>query len=198
MTIFTRLVDIDFSACDPSSSRGVMIWLISNAPSLKAIHLTESHFLPDVSNAMINMSHLSKLEITKIRGTAEFYDPITSFIRHHIAMEDQSTLEEFSLHINDGITHAAAWLNLISQMNHLKDLKLLAGVFPEYFLPVLQKIGRGCPSLESLTLGNAYYRDANFTDGVIRSLCEHPKLRYLKSSSQVIISRRLFRFVQVS
>ncbi|CDH54816.1 predicted protein [Lichtheimia corymbifera JMRC:FSU:9682] len=176
-TTFAQLVDIDFSDSMSSSSNGFMIWLISNAPNLKGIHLTESHFLPDVSNAMINMSHLSTLEITKIRGTAEFFDPIISFMKHHNAMEDRSSLEEIILHIDDGTMHAVVWLKLVAQMKRLKDLKLLTDVIPQYCLPTLVNIGQHCSSLESVTLGTQ--SGSYFTDGVIRSLCQHPKLKYL-------------------
>ncbi|KAJ8652404.1 hypothetical protein O0I10_011984 [Lichtheimia ornata] len=191
-TIFTRLVNVDFSLCDPSSSCGFMLWLISNGPNLKAIHLTESHFLPDVSNAIIKMSNLSKLEITKIAGTAEFYDPIISFMQHHVAMEDRSTLKGIILHIDDGAMHAVTWLNLISRMKHLKDLKLLTGTIPEISLPALEKIGQGCSSLESLTLGDTYFRYVYFTDGVIKSLCQHPKLKCLTINAKSLSAADFF------
>ncbi|KAJ8652589.1 hypothetical protein O0I10_011735 [Lichtheimia ornata] len=189
-TVFTRLVNIDFSNCKPSSSRDFMIWLMSNAPNLKAIRLTESHFLPDVSNAMIKMSNLSKLEITKIKGTAEFFSPIISFMLHHNAMEDRSTLEELILHIDDGTMHAVVWLNLISQMKRLKDLILLTDVIPQYCLPTLANIARDCSSLESLTLGTEY--GSYFTDGVITSLCPHPKLKYLTIGAKSLSAADFF------
>lgn len=189
-TTFTRLVDIDFSYCKPSSSRGFIIWLISNAPNLKTIRLTESHFLPDVSNAMIKMSSLSKLEITKITGSAVFFNAIISFMLHHIAMEDRSTLEEMILHIEGGDMDAVPWLVLISQMNRLKDLKLLTDVIPEFSLPVLENIARGCSSLEGITLGTQY--GSHFTDGVIRSLSQHPKLKYLTIGTKSLSAADFF------
>ncbi|CDH54797.1 predicted protein [Lichtheimia corymbifera JMRC:FSU:9682] len=175
-TVFTRLVDVDFSNSNPPSAHGFMTWLISNAPNLKAIRLPESHFLSDVSNAMIKMSSLSKLEITKITGSAEFFNAIISFMRHHIATEDSSTLEEMTLHMDKEDMHEVIWLVLISRMKRLKDLKLLAGNISEHALPVLADIGHNCPSLESLTLGTD---DSHFTDGIINALYQHPKLKYL-------------------
>ncbi|KAJ8652590.1 hypothetical protein O0I10_011736 [Lichtheimia ornata] len=188
-TIFKRLVDVSFLNDDPSSSsRGFMLWLISNAPNLKAIHLTESHFLPDVSKAMIKMSHLSKLEITRVAGTAEYIDPIISLMQHHIAMEDQSTLEEIIIHIDGGNMDAVTWLGFISQMKRLKDLSLLTRVIPEDCLPALEKIGQGCSSLESLTLGTWSYRGSSIADGVIRSFRQHPNLKHLTIESKSLLA----------
>ncbi|CDH54818.1 predicted protein [Lichtheimia corymbifera JMRC:FSU:9682] len=193
-TVFTRLADIAITDYLPSPSHGLMIWLISNATDLRGIHLPESHFLSDVSKTMIKVSHLSKLEITRIAGTAEFCDPIVSFMQHHIAMEDQSTLEELILHIDDGKMHEVTWLDMVSQMKCLKNLELLAGSIPEDCLPVLEKIGQDCSSLESVTLGKRHDRGSSLADGVIRSFSRHPNLKYLTVEAKSLSATDILAF----
>ncbi|KAJ8652403.1 hypothetical protein O0I10_011983 [Lichtheimia ornata] len=189
-TTFTRLVNVSFSDEDPTPSPCFMSWLLSNAPNLKTIDLNEPFFLPVVSNALINMRHLSKLEITMVAGTEEFYDPIISFMKHHIAMEDRSTLEEMILQIDSRSMYTIGWLGLVSQMKRLKHLKLVANVIPKYSLRLLENIGRDCPSLESLTVGTIQGSDV--TDGVIRALCQHPKLKRLTIGTRSISAADLF------
>lgn len=175
-TLFARLFNIDFTGLDQSRSSRFILWILSNAPNLKTIRLTHSQILPEVADALNELKLLSKLEVAEITLTDDdFYDPLISVMEHHKELEERSTLEELTLHI-DGVLSAVDWLNLIPQMKRLMNLKLLAWYISDFCLPALSQINQGCPSLETMTLGiTASYLPA----GIIQSL-SHPKLKSLR------------------
>ncbi|KAJ8652700.1 hypothetical protein O0I10_011645 [Lichtheimia ornata] len=178
---FMQLISIDFSHSESSTSNEFVLWLISNAPNLKAINLRISHLRHDITNAMIKLRHLSKLEIVRwVWGDhSDYYEGIIQFLEHHVGMGETSTLKEITISART-MAFDATWIPFISKLQCLKNLKLHALSIPEDCLPVMEKIGRGCPALEDLTLG---VRGCDIGDGIISSLCQHSNLKCLRIGS---------------
>ncbi|CDH54798.1 predicted protein [Lichtheimia corymbifera JMRC:FSU:9682] len=175
---FLRLSSINFSGTDPSPSIGIIAWLISNAPNLKAIIVNESALQPDVANVMITSKHLSKLEI--VRETSSYdYRGIIRFLEYHIGIGEASTLNEITI-TTRRMSPESTWIPLISKLQCLKNLKLHARFIPTDCLPAMDEIRRGCPALEELTLG---VRGCNIGDGIINSFCQHSNLKCLRIGS---------------
>ncbi|CDH54802.1 predicted protein [Lichtheimia corymbifera JMRC:FSU:9682] len=178
---FMQLVSIDFSKSESASSHEFVLLLISNAPNLKAINLRISHLRHEITNAMIKLRHLCKLEITRWQwgDYSDDYEGIIQFLEHHVGLGKKSTLNEITVTTRT-MASEATWIPFIAKLQCLTKLKLLADVIHADFLPVMEKIGRGCPALEELTLG---VRGCNIGDRIIASLCQHSNLKCLRIGS---------------
>lgn len=185
-TTFRRLTSIAFWSVDPSSSEAFHTWLISNAPNLKAIFCNESHLQPSVASALTKLKHLSRLTII---GAGENRDDqgIRQLLGYHIAMGNQSTLEEMA--ITPGMrTSDARWLSLISRMKCLKRLDFF-GDIPKECISTLAAIGQGCPALEELSLGMLA---CELAEGVMESLRQLPNLKCLSVLGESLCKSDLF------
>ncbi|KAJ8651205.1 hypothetical protein O0I10_013341 [Lichtheimia ornata] len=178
-----RLTSLDLSGSRPYLPQEIITWLISNAPNLKNIALNESYLQLDVANAMINSTHLAKLEINQARRNDDF-EGIIRFLNHHIEMGDTSTLEEITITTRK-MTSDATWLSLISKLQCLKNLNLRTYCIPADCLPAMEEIGQGCPALEELTLGKY---NCDIGDGIIGSFCQHSNIKCLKIGSRSLSS----------
>lgn len=185
-TTFRRLTNIEFWPADPSSSEAFLIWLISNAPDLKAIFCNESHLQPSVASALTKLKYLSRLTIIDA-GENRDDQGICQLLGYHIAMGNQSTLEEMA--ITPGMrTSDARWLSLISRMKCLKRLHFF-GDIPKECISTLAAIGQGCPALEELFLGMPGYELA---EGVMESLRQLPNLKCLSVLGESLCKSDLF------
>ncbi|CDS06485.1 hypothetical protein LRAMOSA09013 [Lichtheimia ramosa] len=108
-TSFERLVNINFLGYDPSTSEAFNTWFISNAPNLKSINFMDICLRPNIANAMIKSKSLSTLKIA-CPDRNENVDGVKQFLTHHVAMGNQSTLEE--LEINLGKETSEAFLHI--------------------------------------------------------------------------------------
>lgn len=171
---FERLLDFEFASVSPSISEAFSTWFISNAPNLKSISIVDSCLPYNVANAMINSKNLSKLKVTSY--DKENLDGIKLFLEHHIAMGNQSTLEEMEIHALEGILEVT-WLPLVSRLMCLKSLKLLAGSIPQGFVSTMTEISQGCPALEKLSI--ASWRE-DFPQGILKPLYQLPNLKWLR------------------
>lgn len=178
---FTQLVNVNFSQSGSASSQEFVLWLISNAPNLKAVNIRTSHLRHDITKAMVTLRQLSKLEIMRWAwgDTTDYSEGIIQFLEHHIGMGNKSTLKEITIYTRT-MAVEATWIPFISKLQRLKNLKLLAHVIPADCFLAMDAIGRGCPALEELTLG---VRGCNIDDSIITSLCQHSNLKCLTIGS---------------
>ncbi|CDH54805.1 predicted protein [Lichtheimia corymbifera JMRC:FSU:9682] len=172
-TSFKRLGSIEFSGAEADVCSPVITWAISNARSLKSIVIHQSYIQSNVSNAMIQSKHLSKLKIFQ-DSTDEDYEGIIRFLEHHIQLGDQSMLEEI---ITYEISPEMEWIPLVPRLKRLKKLKFLVNDIPEDCIPLIEAIARGCPALKKLILGMPF---AELADGLLEPLRNHPSLEILK------------------
>lgn len=154
-TLLIRLNSIRFSNLCSSHCGPFMEWIISSAPNLKAIRLTEPRLQPAITNAMTTKSsHLSKLEIDqpwgRDYGVLEYQcKGIVAFLDYHIAMRDQSTLKEITIRAGMTLSTELRWLRLIPKLKGLKKLEILSPHILKDCVPLMEAIGQGCPVLES-------------------------------------------------
>lgn len=164
-TSFERLVNIEFLNSDLSISYAFNSWFILNGPKLKSISFPASHIPPNIANVMIQSKSLSKFKINYVRESGNVYG-ITQFLDCHVAMGNQSTLEEMAIRLSTSI-FKVKWLPLLSKLQCLKSLELVAIIFSTNCISTIAKISQGCPALEKLTIG---YWDADFAEGVLKPL----------------------------
>ncbi|CDS06475.1 hypothetical protein LRAMOSA09003 [Lichtheimia ramosa] len=169
--LFPRLINFHFDEFMSSLSAPFMQWILLNAPNLKAIHLPESLFQPDIANAMVQLKHLSKLEIDYVYATGEDEDDndtigIRQFLENHIAMGDHSTLEHVIVHNEEDIAQVT-WIPLLSQLKCLKHLELFFVPMEDDCLSILGEICQGCPALEELRLD---LEDTEMPQGLLEPL----------------------------
>lgn len=187
---FKRLTSITFLGPEPAVSHEYMLWLISNAPNLKAISLNKSYFRPDVANAMIDARHLSKLEIFQSweNGGDEGMKRLLEY--HTATMGDRSTLEGVIIHMIHMDMHASPWLPLLSRLKCLKNLKLFARtISAENGIPIMTEIGQGCPALKDLTLGGRV--GSKLADGLFKPLYKHPNIECLRIGAKSLSNDNL-------
>lgn len=152
--LFPRLIDFHFEEFMSSLTAPFMQWILLNAPNLKAIHLPELLFEPDIANALVQLKHLSKLEIDYVYASGDVDDDtigIRQFLENHIAMGDRSTLEHVIVHNEVDMTQVN-WILLLSQLKCLKHLELSFVPMDGDCLSILGEICQGCPALEELRL----------------------------------------------
>lgn len=125
---------------------------------------------------MINSRHLSKLKI--VAGFASEEDTneaMLRFFEHHSGMGEKSTLQEVTIETDQLMLETA----LISRLQCLKKLELIARSVHSSSLPGLEMISQGCPALEELTLG--WRTDPyEFGLGIIPLFSQHSNLKCLK------------------
>lgn len=153
---------------------------------MKTIHIGAWYFRPNVANAMIQLKHLSKIEVLqKWRNYDDDEDEdedededdcggIIQFLKHHVEMGHQSTLEELVMLRG---TPDVAWIPLAPELKRLKKLKLITDRIPGRCFPLIISIGKGCPALEKLILG---LPNSMVADGLLKPLRVHPNLECLK------------------
>ncbi|CDH54785.1 predicted protein [Lichtheimia corymbifera JMRC:FSU:9682] len=175
-TSFMRLASIDFSEYMPPISSVFIAWLISNAPNLNFIGLHKPYLRPNVANAMINSRHLSKLKIVDgFASEEDTNEAMFRFFEHHSGMGEKSTLQEVTIETDQLMLETA----LISRLQCLKKLELIARSVHSSSLPGLEMISQGCPALEELTLG--WRTDPyEFGLGIIPLFSQHSNLKCLK------------------
>lgn len=194
-TSLIRLASIRFAMFCSSSCNPIISWILLNAPNLKTISIKESLFRPELAKVMTKSKQLSKLEITPpwegdyIFGEITRFweddfifcedDPegIVEFLQYHIAMGDQSTLQEIVIRTGMSSTIAAKSISLIAKLACLKNLALLADFLPKECTSALA----GCSTLEKLTLGD---HGASFPDDFLIPLGTLPNLKCLRVGSE--------------
>lgn len=179
---FTQLLSIDFSNSDSDSSHEFVLWLILNAPNLKAASLRTSHLQLNIVVAMNKSRHLSKLEIMRYRwgDNNNYLEGLIELLNHHMTMGNKSTHKELTIRTTTLATEAP-WLFMIFKLQCLKKLELLTTAIPESCLHVMEKIGLGCPALEEITLGD---HGCDIGDHIIASLCKYLNLKCLRIRSK--------------
>lgn len=181
---FPRLVDLGFTNIHPSTTGVPMVlWILLNAPNLTTIHIHDIYFRPAIVNAMIKLRHLQKIQIDVV--SKEDDNGIRTFLKHHIALGDHSTLEHVVVDSNPVEMSKKPWIALLSRLTRLKNLELLAGVISDNCIPIMAAIGQGCPTLEKLTLG---MYGAELADGLLMPLRKHSNLEYLKIGADESLS----------
>ncbi|KAJ8652704.1 hypothetical protein O0I10_011649 [Lichtheimia ornata] len=176
-TSFMKLGRIDFSGAEPDVCGSLITWLISNAPNLKATSLNQSYIQSNVANSMIQLKHLSKLEIHRT-PTVDDFEGIIQFFQHHIEMGDQSALEEI---VTYKISPGIAWMPLIPRLKRLKKLKFLVNAIHDNCIPLMDEMAQGCPALEKLILG---LPEAELPDDVLKPWRRHQNLKCLKFGAE--------------
>lgn len=181
--LFPHLIQLDFRNLSPQQSVPLLKWILLNAPNLKVIQLDDIQFTPDITDAMIKMKHLSKLQldiknyIFEGFDMTDYYPRVKQFFEHHIAMGDQSTLQDLGILFDDLRISQFEWLSMLSRLRRLKNLELSTTMaMTGNCKQVMAEICQGCPALETLTL------DAwrGFADGVMESLYQLSHVQYLK------------------
>lgn len=181
-TSLIRLASIRFAEFCSSSCNPLISWILLNAPNLKTISIKESLFRPELAKVMTKSKQLSKLEITRpweddyIFGEDD-QEGIVEFLQYHIAMGDQSTLQEIVIRTGMSLTIAAKSISLIAKLACLKNLELFAHFFPKECASALA----GCSTLESLTLGD---HGASFPDDFLMPLGTLPNLKCLRVGAE--------------
>ncbi|KAJ8652390.1 hypothetical protein O0I10_011970 [Lichtheimia ornata] len=177
-TSLIRLASIRFAEFCSSSCNPFISWIVLNAPNLTTISIKESLFQPEIANVMTKSKKLSKLEITRpwedqyIFGE-EDNEGIVQFLEYHIAMGDQSTLQEITICTGMSLTISETSISRIARLPCLKTLELIAYHIPKECTSALA----GCSSLQKLTLGG---RRATFADDLMMPLSTLPNLKCLR------------------
>ncbi|KAJ8652706.1 hypothetical protein O0I10_011651 [Lichtheimia ornata] len=180
-TSFMQLGRIAFSGAEAYLGGAIITWLISNAPNIKTLSLIQNYIQTNVANAMIQLKHLSKLQLHQM-VTVDDYEGMIQFLQHHVGMGNQSTLEELTLLAPIVVMRfGAAWIPLIARLESLKNLKLLGSIYYDESIHIMKEIAQGCPALEKLTLGG--HRDT-LDDGMVRLWRDHSNLKYLRIGAE--------------
>lgn len=189
-TSFTRLVYLRFSELHPSVAVPFMKWIILNAPNVNTINLPESRFLPDIASVIIQLKHLSTLEIRSVFGVDNDNDNngINQFLEYHIGMGNRSSLEHVIVHMEDIEMSKATWIPLFTQLQNLKNLELLADIITHRCKEMLEDLGRGCPALEKLTLG---MDGADMVEGIIKPLRQIWNLKDIRMGGATVFDSDL-------
>lgn len=180
-TSFERLVNIEFVNSDSSMCEAFNSWFILNSPKLKYISFPASHVPRNIANVMIQSKSLSKLKLAYVREYGNVAG-ITQFLENHIAMGNQSTLEEMTISVSTGISKVI-WLPLLSKLQCLKSLELVAVISSTDCISRIAEISQGFPALEKLTIG---FWHANLSEGVLKPLYKLPNLKCLRIQGQSI------------
>lgn len=180
--LFPHLIQLDFRNLSTQQSMPLLKWIVLNAPNLKVIQLDDIQFTPDITDALIKMKHLSKIQLDFKNyvfygvDMPDSYTGVTQFFEHHIAMGDQSTLQHLGILFDDLHISQFEWLSMLSRLRRLKNLELSTTMaMTGHCKQVMAEIFQGCPALETLTL------DAwdGFADGVLECLYQLSHVRYL-------------------
>lgn len=170
---FERLVELEFISIDPSTFQAFNTWFISNAPNLKSISVIDLCLPLNIANAMINLKSLSRLKITSWK---EDLGGVKQFLEHHVAVGNQSTLEEIEINLVKEISKVT-WLPLVSGLQCLKSLKWFPMGIPTDCISTIAEISQGCLALEKLSIA---LWCVDFPQGILKSLCELPNLKWLR------------------
>lgn len=191
-TSFTRLDNLCFFDLHPSLAVPFMKWIILNAPNLTTIKLTESRFLPDIASAMIQLKHISALEIIGVIGGVDNdnndNNGIRQFLEYHTDMGNRSSLEHVVVHMETIEMSKATWIPLLAQLQNLKNLELLADIITHRCKEMLEELGRGCPALEKLALG---MDGADMVEGIIKPLRQIRNLKDIRVGGATVFDSDL-------
>lgn len=188
-TSFQRLVNICFLELHPSLAVPFMKWIILNAPNLTTISLPESRFLPDIASAMIQLKHLSTLEIISVFGGLDNdNNGIRQFLEYHIDIGNRSLLEHVIVHMEAIEMSKATWIPLFAQLQNLKNRELLADIITHRCKEMLEELGRGCHALEKLTLG---MDGADMVEGIIKPLRQIRNLKDIRMGGATVFDSDL-------
>lgn len=169
---FENLETLRFAEED-DSTMPCLEWIMTNAPKLESISLPESFYTTNILAPLKNVKHLKKIRINDANGYSDD-GAMEQFLNHHIALGDQSTLEEVKIYFDTYDMTSVSWLPLLSQLKRLKTLHLFSEFVKGQCASFLNQLGKGCPALEHLTLG---YDQANFEHGMIAAFGTHPNLK---------------------
>lgn len=166
---FTQLIDFRFTDIFASNDVPMILWIILNAPNLNTVYIGNLHFQPAVTDAMINLEHLQKVQIEE--NYMDDMDEILmddsdqgiyEFFEHHVALENRSTLEHVVFRWDFANESEHTWLHLLPQLRCLKILEFcgksghtsckIAGDC----MPIIESILEDCPSLEMLIINGKY------------------------------------------
>lgn len=193
--LFTRLVDLCFVESATTFDVPFAQWILLNAPNVKSIELDEAFIQPEVSNAMIPLKHLSKLEINFVSGTSDSVNiGIKQFLNHHIALGDDSTLEHIIVNMGRCMSRVK-WIRLLARFKGLKKLELNVSTMTPTCRSIFEDIGYGCPALEELWLT---VDDTELDQGLLAPLRQFSSLKRLAIGVDTISKADLHTLASLS
>ncbi|KAI7873796.1 hypothetical protein K492DRAFT_223205 [Lichtheimia hyalospora FSU 10163] len=151
-------------------------WFILHARHLKKLAIRDDYLSSDALSYIERMTDIQDLEFA-VRLDLGHQFPLPSTWNHFAGLGAASPLRKLTLHISsviDGDQHIL--LYGISRLVTLEELSFHVGdpIDDQVFVPVIQKLGQGCPSLTHLTLSSSTILGYGIKYGALF------ELRYLK------------------
>lgn len=185
--LFTRLVKFHFVEFVEYFDSSFIQWVILNAPNLKAIELDQVFIEPEISNAMIQLKHLSKLKINIFYPLPPDDNiGINQLLEHHVALGNDSTLEHIIVNMEVDVSQVT-WIPLLSRLKRLRKLELLPRTMRQHCISILDGIGQGCPDLEELRINE----NTNLLEGLLMPLRQFSNLKHLRVQARSICNADL-------